>query len=98
MSRSNTIPYFPTAPKEYDQKYLADVVRAFSVFAQQTRIPGEGRNTFTVFTNLHTDDYGLENGAVFQQNGFLKISLTGSPHVRGLNGTGQLGQVTVVTP
>lgn len=98
MSRINTIPYFPNAPKEYDQKYLADVVRAFSVFAQQTRTPGEGRNTFTVFTNLHTDDFGLENGSVFQQNGFLKISLTNAPHVRGLNGTAQLGQVTVVTP
>ena len=67
MSRINAIPYFPNAPSEYDQKYLSEIVRAFSVFVQQNQTPGEGRNTFTVFTNLQTDDSGLENGAVFQQ-------------------------------
>jgi len=98
MSRLNAIPYFPNAPQQYDQKYIAEVVRAFSVFVQQNQNPGEGRNTFTVFTDLKTDDFELENGAVFQQNGFLKVSLKNAPHVRGLNGTGQVGPVTVVTP
>ncbi len=96
MSRINAIPYFPNAPSEYDQKYLSEIVRAFSVFVRQNQTPGEGRNTFTVFTNLQTDDSGLENGAVFQQDGFLKIALINSPNVRGMVGTGQTGPVTVV--
>lgn len=96
MSRINAIPYFPNAPSEYDQKYLSEIVRAFSVFVQQNQTPGEGRNTFTVFTDLQTDDSGLENGAVFQHDGFLKIALINAPYVRGMVGTGQTGLVTVV--
>jgi hypothetical protein len=96
MSRINTIPYFPNAPQQYDQKYFAEVVRAFSVYAQQIQTPGEGRNTFTVFTDLKTDDFGLEPGSVFQQGGFLKVSLLNAPNVRGLVGTGQVGPITVV--
>ena len=98
MSRLNAIPYFPNAPQQYDQKYIAEVVRAFSVFVQQNQAPGEVRNTFTVFTDLQEDDFGLENGSVFQQGGFLKVALINSPNVRGLVGTGQVGPITVVTP
>jgi hypothetical protein len=65
---------------------------------QQNQAPGEGRNTFTVFTDLQEDDFGLENGSVFQQGGFLKVALINSPNVRGLVGTGQVGPITVVTP
>jgi hypothetical protein len=97
MSRINAIPYFPNAPQQYDQKYFAEVVRAFSVYARQVQTPGEGRNTFTVFTNLQSDDFGLETGALFQQDGFVKITLSNSPHVRGSTGTGGVGLVTVVT-
>lgn len=96
MSRLNAIPYFPNAPQQYDQKYISEVVRAFSVFVQQNQTPGEGRNTFTVFTDLQEDDFGLENGSVFQQGGFLKVALINSPNVRGLVGTGQVGPITVV--
>ena len=98
MSRLNAIPYFPNAPQQYDQKYISEVVRAFSVFVHQNQTPGEGRNTFTVFTDLQTDDFGLENGSVFQQDGFLKVALINSPNVRGVVGTGQVGPITVVTP
>ncbi|MDB4350107.1 hypothetical protein OAA57_00835 [bacterium] len=96
MSRLNAIPYFPNAPQQYDQKYISEVVRAFAVFVQQNQTPGEGRNTFTVFTDLQEDDFGLENGSVFQQGGFLKVALINSPNVRGLVGTGQVGPITVV--
>tara|TARA_R110000803_G_scaffold175773_1_gene238297 strand:- start:130 stop:426 length:297 start_codon:yes stop_codon:yes gene_type:complete len=95
MSRLNAIPYFPNAPEEYNRKYISEIVRAFSVFVQQNQTPGEGRNTFTVFTALQTDDSGLENGAVFQQGGFLKVALVDSPHVRGLDAIGNAGTVTV---
>jgi hypothetical protein len=95
MSRNLPLPYFPVPPQDYQQRYFAEVIRAFSVFAEQQQNPGEGRNTFTVFTALQTDDYELESGAVFQQDGFLKVSLSYSPHVRGVSGTGHVGSVTV---
>tara|TARA_R110000796_G_scaffold226915_1_gene343429 strand:- start:289 stop:486 length:198 start_codon:yes stop_codon:yes gene_type:complete len=58
---------------------------------------GEGRATFMVLTDLQTDDVGLETGALFQQGGFVKITLSNSPHVRGSTGTGGVGTVTVIT-
>lgn len=97
MSRNLPFPYFPVPPQGYEQKYFAEVIRAFSVFAAQQQNPGEGRNTFTVFTALQTDDYNLEPGSVFQQDGFLKVALPNKPHVRGVSGTGQVGSVSVTT-
>ena len=97
MSRNLVLPYFPVAPQQYDQPYFAEVVRAFSVYLEQMQNPGEGRNTFMVLTNLQTDDSGLETGALFQQDGFVKITLINTPHVRGSAGTGAVGTVTVTT-
>mgnify|MGYP005996495613 CR=1 FL=1 len=97
MSRNLVLPFFPIAPQQYDQRYFAEVVRAFSVYLEQMQNPGEGRNTFMVLTNLQTDDSGLETGALFQQSGFVKIALINSPHVRGSAGTGAVGTVTVTT-
>jgi hypothetical protein len=74
MSRNLAIPYFPNAPREYNQQYIAEVVRAFSVYVQQVQNPGEGRNTFGVFTNLQTDNFALETGAIFNHGGYVKIS------------------------
>jgi len=64
---------------------------------EQMQNPGEGRNTQLVLTNLQTDDSGLETGALFQQDGFVKITLINTPHVRGSAGTGAVGSVTVTT-
>lgn len=97
MSRNLVLPFFPVPPSEYDRQYIAEVVRAFSVYLEQMQNPGEGRNTFLVLTNLQTDDSGLENGALFQQEGFVKIALINSPHVRGQQATGSVGSVTVTT-
>ena len=97
MSRNLAIPYFPNAPREYNQQYIAEVVRAFSVYVQQVQNPGEGRNTFGVFTNLQTDDSGLETGAIFNHGGYVKITQTNTPHARGSTGTGAVGSVTVTT-
>jgi hypothetical protein len=97
MSRNLAAPYFPNAPKEYSQEYIAEVVRAFSVYVQQVQNPGEGRNTFGVFTNLQTDDSGLETGAIFNHGGYVKITQLNTPHVRGSAGTGAVGLVTVTT-
>ncbi len=96
MSRNLVLPFFPVAPENYSQQYLAEVVRSFSVYLEQMQNPGEGRNTFAVFTNLQTDDSGLEPGAIFNHDGYVKITETNNPHVRGSAGTGQVGQVSVV--
>ena len=97
MSRNLVLPFFPVAPSEYNQQYLEEVVRSFAVYLQQMQNPGEGRNTQLVLTNLQTDDSGLETGALFQQDGFVKITLINTPHVRGSAGTGAVGSVTVTT-
>jgi hypothetical protein len=97
MSRINAIPYFPNAPREYNQQYISEIVRAFSVYVQQVQNPGEGRNTFGVFTNLQTDDLGLETGAIFNHGGYVKITQVNTPHARGSAGTGAVGLVTVTT-
>lgn len=40
MSSGSPIPYFPTPPVEYNKNYMAQVTRAFSLFAQQVANPG----------------------------------------------------------
>jgi len=97
MSRNLVLPFFPVAPQDYDQRFMDEVVRSFSVYLEQMQNPGEGRNTFMVLTNLQTDDSGLETGALFQQDGFVKIALIDKPHVRGASATGSVGTVTVTT-
>jgi hypothetical protein len=90
-------PYFAIPPSEYNQRYFNEVIRAFSVYLEQARNPGEGRNTFTVFTNLQTDDSGLETGTIFNHGGYVKIAEENTPHVRGSAGIGSVGSVTVTT-
>lgn len=41
MATNTPVPYLPFPPREYDQNYTAQVVRAFSVFAQQVNNPGD---------------------------------------------------------
>lgn len=94
-SRGQPFPYFPTPPSQYDQRYLTEVVRAFSLFINQVNNPGPGRATTLTLTNLRTDDYGLENGALFQVDGFVKIALANKPHPSGVSATGAVGSVTV---
>lgn len=40
MSSNSPVPYFPSPPSVYSQEYLNQIVRAFSVFAQQSNNPG----------------------------------------------------------
>ena len=98
MSRNLTKPFFPTPPAEYSSAYFDGITRSFSTYVANIQNPGEGRNTGLVLTNLQTDDSGLENGALFQQNGFVKIALINTPHVRGQQADSAVGSVTVSTP
>jgi len=98
MSRNLVRPFFPVPPVSYDQMYFEEVMRSFSVYLVNMQNPGEGRNTGLVLTNLQTDDSGLEDGGLFQQEGFVKIALLNRPHIRGQQATGSVGTVTVSTP
>jgi len=98
MSRNLVRPFFPLPPVSYDQMYFEEVMRSFSVYLVNMQNPGEGRNTGLVLTNLQTDDSGLEDGGLFQQEGFVKIALLNRPHIRGQQATGSVGTVTVSTP
>ena len=97
MSRDLILPYFAVPPQEYDQQYFANLTRSFATYMQQQQNPGEERATRLTLTNLQTDDSGLEVGALFQQDGFVKITRTNVPHARGSSGTGAVGSVTVTT-
>jgi len=96
MSSPVNIPFFPDPPREYNQAYMAQVIRAFALFAQQVRNPGEGRNTFIVLTNLQQNDVGLEVGAVYRHGNDLKIVLSNISAPAGVSGAGLVGSVTVV--
>jgi hypothetical protein len=95
MSRNLNLPFFPIPPEEYDKGYFTEVLRSYSTYMQNIQNPGEGRNTFTVFTNLQTDDSGLEIGSVFQHSGQLRVPLGNVPYVRGSSAIGEVGEVTV---
>src|SRR6056297_2740950 len=95
MSRNLALPFFPSAPAEYNQRFMQEIVRAMSVYMQNMQNPGEGRNTNLTLTDLQNNDQGLEPGALFQQDGFVKITQPNTPHVGGLSTTGAVGSVTV---
>ena len=97
MSRNLVLPFFPVPPEEYSQEYMTEVIRSFSVYLTQMQNPGEGRHTELTLTNLQTDDQGLEIGALFNQEGTLKIVIANSPHLSGLSATGGVGSVSVTT-
>lgn len=97
MSRNLNLPYFPIAPEKYQRQYFDEVIRTYSTYLIQIQNAGEGRNTFTVFTALQTDDSGLENGGVFNHGGALRVPVEYSPYVRGFQATGEVGSVTVST-
>tara|TARA_R100001591_G_C4222383_1_gene149563 strand:- start:62 stop:358 length:297 start_codon:yes stop_codon:yes gene_type:complete len=97
MSRRLPRPYFPIPPEEYQRNYFSEVIRAFSVFLEQIQNPGDVRATDITITNLPTDDSGLENGGLFSHNGIVRVPLTHSAFLRGSQGTGTVGSVTVST-
>ena len=45
MPSNAPAPYFPAPPAQYDQRYFAQLIRAFAVFVQQVNNPGAIRGT-----------------------------------------------------
>ena len=89
MARNLVRPFFSVPPPQYSQQYFANLTQSFSVYMEQQGNPGEDRATNLTLTSLQ------ETGALFQSNGFVKITLSNSPNLRGSAGTGKVGQVTV---
>ena len=94
-SRRLVQPQFPIPPNAYDAAYMAEIVRAFSVFLQQVINPGDSRATTLTLTHLQSDDYNLETSALFEHDGYVKITLGNVSNPRGSEGTGTVGSVTV---
>ncbi len=81
MASNVPTPYFPAPPAQYSQSYMAQVVRAFAVFAQQVKNPGPVQASTITLTNLSTYANnaaavagGLPEGAVYKTStGELRI-------------------------
>ena len=65
------IPFFPVPPQQYNQQYMAEVVRAFSVFATQITNPAIAK---PVLIEIPTSSQsGDEIGTVYETNTLLRI-------------------------
>ena len=73
MSRQLVPPNFSLPPNEYDPHYFSEMVRSFSQLVNQLQNPGELRGTKITLTDLPTSDTGLEVGALFNDNGTIKV-------------------------
>jgi len=73
MSRELAPIQFALPPEEYDRAYFDDVIRSLSQLVVQMRNPGELRGTKITLTDLPTSSDGLETGALFNDNGTVKI-------------------------
>ena len=73
MSRELAPIQFALPPENYDRAYFDDVVRSLSQLVVQMRNPGELRGTKITLTDLPTSSDGLETGALFNDNGTVKI-------------------------
>tara|TARA_A100001011_G_C14294331_1_gene837701 strand:- start:964 stop:1194 length:231 start_codon:yes stop_codon:yes gene_type:complete len=66
-------PRLPEPPAEYNQQYMADLLRAVQFFMEQERNPGELRGTKITLTELPTSASGLETGALYNDSGTVKV-------------------------
>ena len=73
MSRELAPIQFALPPEDYDRAYFDDVVRSLSQLVVQMRNPGELRGTKITLTDLPTSSDGLETGALFNDNGTVKV-------------------------
>lgn len=97
MSRGLVQPFFPNPPPDYNEEYMAEIVRAFSVFLQQINNPGPWQASALTLPNLQTDNYNLPVGGIFQHGDQLRITVPNKPYLRGSSAAGAVGSVTVTT-
>lgn len=90
-----TFPVFPSAPKEYSQQNMNDVMRSLNQLVVLLKTNGEGRNTTITLTDLPTSDFGLAPGALYQTEGQVRISLLNTAYADSFSMASHVGQVTV---
>jgi len=73
MSRQLVPPNFSLPPDEYDPQYFREMLRSLSQLVVQLQNPGELRGTKITLTDLPTSDIDLEVGALFNDNGTIKV-------------------------
>ena len=73
MSRQLVPPTFSLPPGEYDVEYFNDLIRSLSQLVIQLQNPGELRGTKITLTELPISDTDLEVGALFNDNGTIKV-------------------------
>ena len=73
MSRQLVPPNFSLPPDEYDVQNFNEMVRSLSQLVTQLQNPGELRGTKITLTDLPTSDTDLEVGALFNDNGTVKV-------------------------
>ena len=95
MSRKLVRPQFPIPPVEYNQQYMSEVIRQFSILMQQLRNPGDARFAEVTITQLPTNDVGKEQGTLYNHGGFVKVSALDTSSVAGSSATSTAGTVTV---
>lgn len=89
------LPLFPSAPREYSQAQMNDLVASLNRLTRVLITPGEGRQTTIVLTNLQNNDYGLEPGTTFQVDGVLRVAMPNLPYPAGVSCSGAVGTVAV---
>ena len=97
MDVKNPLPVFAAPPADYDRRYFNDLIRSLNQMTVLIRTAGEGRQSTMVFTNLPSNDYGLEAGSVFQDEGVLRVSLLNEARVLSVSSEVQIEEVTVQT-
>ena len=67
------LPQFPLPPEQYDRFYFDELIRSLTQTVTQLTNPGELRGTKITLTDLPTSSDGLETGALFNDNGTVKV-------------------------
>lgn len=78
-SRAVAVPRLPTPPSSLEpeaRRYLDDLVRALEAFIEINDNPGELRGTKITLTDLPTSSTDLEDGALWNDSGTVKIVYT----------------------
>lgn len=75
-SRAVAVPRLPTPPSSLEpttQRFLDDLIRALEAYIEINENPGELRGTKITLTDLPTSSTGLEDGALWNDAGTVKI-------------------------
>jgi len=95
-SNITPFPRLPSPRGQIDEVYITDLVKALQIFITLVENPGRSRATALTLTSLQSgNDVGLEVGALYVLEGYIKITLANVSACSGILATSSLGAVTV---